>query len=145
MFDTYNSNYFAGLVVAVLVLYVWIFVTTIVFAQKGGFSGLESQPSFGAIASAPSMRFQPRTDTGSTSSLALGGGGSCDCSSSFLGGSEPPVFYDIGDIGATRASIAGTMGKAHGKGWDVTTGQSADQRHGKSGFASLDERLLAMQ
>lgn len=129
MFAEYSQKVTIALVVAVVILYSWLAYTTYLAASS--FASLESQPAFGAISGAPALRFQPRTDTGSTSELAIGGGGSCGCpSSSFHGGPEPPVFYEIGELDASRkASVSRKMGKGNGL----------------SGFASLDERLLALQ
>jgi hypothetical protein len=53
---------------------------------------------------------------------------------SFLGGPEPPVFYDIGDVSAARAAVGGTMGAAQKRG--VNTASSA------SGFMDLDQLLV---
>jgi hypothetical protein len=53
---------------------------------------------------------------------------------SFLGGPEPPVFYDIGDISAARAAIGGNMGSADRRG--------VNEASSSSGFADLDDMLV---
>lgn len=115
-----------------LVALVWLFITTIVFgkATSSFRGGLSSELGKGVVSSAPGMRFQPRTDTGSSSALAMGGG---DSVSRFLGSPEPPVFYNVGDISSTRSHLGSVAAEGPQPG------------SGASGFSNFDERLLAMQ
>jgi hypothetical protein len=121
----------AGVTVLVIMLVVdiWVKYTSGVKATfYGGGNGARSDLRRAAIAPNSSVAFN------SINSAANLGGGSITGESRFLGGPEPPVFYDIGDVDDTRRAITGT-GAYSGAAYNDVSGQMGKKRQYKDGPA----------
>jgi hypothetical protein len=68
---------------------------------------LVSETQKGVLTSGADIRFATNVGLSSTEN--------------FLGGHEPPVFYNVGDLASAKAAIQSTMGRAQGKGAEGMT------------------------
>jgi hypothetical protein len=97
-----------------------------------GGNGLHSDLGDGLISSGGKLKFNALRS-------GIGFSGAGQGAAAFLGGPQGPNFWNIGDIGASRSAVSGTMGSAERRG--TNSASSA------AGFAGnrLDDQLMGMQ
>ena len=107
MLQFFESDWMPTNWVVVIILCIMVILTlmTTIFASKAAEGYVNGRPRsdvyFGPITSGADIRF-----AGEMTGLGQGTNPAYVKSDKFLGGPEPPVFYDIGNINAVRADRA---------------------------------------